>query len=93
MLGNFLDTVANSSKLITPSPFLSACDIIVSAFRLTSASVFAIWLDLRIFISSDLVITPLLSSSNSKNANFNLHNRIERGVEIEIMILSISRIY
>jgi hypothetical protein len=72
MFGNFFETVTNSSKLITPSPFLSACDIIVSAFRLTSASLLAIWFDLRIFTNSDLVMTPLLSSSNNKKANFNL---------------------
>jgi hypothetical protein len=32
----------------------------------------AIWFDLRIFTNSDLVMTPLLSSSNNKKANFNL---------------------
>ena len=42
MLGNFFETLTNSSNDITPSPFLSACDIIVSAFLVTSASVLAI---------------------------------------------------
>lgn len=41
MLGNFLEIVTNSSKAMTPSPSLSACFIIVSAFRSTSFSVVA----------------------------------------------------
>ncbi len=42
MFGNFLDTTTNSSNVIVPSFRLSHWAMIVSALRVTSASVLAI---------------------------------------------------
>ena len=63
MFGNFLLTMTNSSKVTTPSPSLSACCMIVSAFLATSASHDAMWFARKMRVSSPFVMTPLPSSS------------------------------
>lgn len=63
-----LETTTNSSKEMTPSPSLSVCRMMVSALRMTSSSLPAMWLDLRILTSSCLVMAPLPSSSKTVKA-------------------------
>ena len=72
MFGKRFATRTNSSKLITPSPSVSACVRIVSAFFCTSLASVAIWFAFRMSTSSSRVITPSPFTSKIANANFSL---------------------
>mmetsp|Transcript_26704 Transcript_26704/g.92769 ORF Transcript_26704/g.92769 Transcript_26704/m.92769 type:complete len:239 (-) Transcript_26704:58-774(-) len=69
MLGNFLAMMTNSSRSMVPSPSLSPCFMMISAFLRTAASSLTMWFALRMLISSSWLMLPLWSSSNSTNVS------------------------